>query len=161
MLLTCRYLVKPASSLICVLGSSAAIRAIRKQPDEAMLIAHATLLFGVVAAATYAGTSNLFAAYLAGASISWYDSDLAQPGDVEKIEHIEITTLVATGTVQKATCNDSNVTENETPKIVNDGTGRGEQLARPRVASTNAMLEPDGQNHKTEQAQSCLSGVSI
>ena len=160
-LLTCRYLVKPASSLIRGLASSAVIRAIRKQPEEAMLIAHVTLLFGMVAAASYAATSNLFAAYLAGASISWCDSDVARPGDVEKNEHIETTTLTATGTVQKATSNDSNVTENETPKTINDGTDRGEQLARPRVAGTNAMQEPDAQNHKTEQAQGSPSGLSI
>lgn len=160
-LLTCRYLVKPASSFICGPGLSAVMRAIRKHPDEATLIAHTTLLFGMVAAASYAGTSNLFAAYLAGASISWYDSDVARPGSVEKSERIEITTLMATGTVQKAAYNDSDITENETPKTIDDGTDRGEQLARPRVAGTNAMQEPDAHNHKTEQAQGSLSGVSI
>lgn len=74
-LLTCRYLVKPISLLIGGPGSSAVMRAIRKQPDGATLVAQTTLLFGIVAAASYAGTSNLFAAYLAGASISWYVSE--------------------------------------------------------------------------------------
>lgn len=36
-------------------------------------VAHMCLLIGMVAGATYAGTSGLFAAYLAGASISWFD----------------------------------------------------------------------------------------
>lgn len=36
---------------------------------------HSAILLGLVTGATYAGTSNLFAAYLAGASISWWDSE--------------------------------------------------------------------------------------
>lgn len=78
-LLTCRYLVKPVSSLIGGPASSALMRVFRKQPDQSALVSHTILLFGFVAAASYAGTSNLFAAYLAGASIGWYDSEVAQP----------------------------------------------------------------------------------
>jgi hypothetical protein len=37
---------------------------------------HTLLLVGLVTAATYAGTSNLFAAYIAGAGISWWDSEV-------------------------------------------------------------------------------------
>lgn len=36
-------------------------------------LAHTCVLVGIVAAATYAGTSSLFAAYLAGVIISWFD----------------------------------------------------------------------------------------
>lgn len=36
-------------------------------------IVHSCILSGLVAGATYAGTSNLFAAYLAGTLISWFD----------------------------------------------------------------------------------------
>jgi len=42
-------------------------------------IIHALILTGLVTGATYAGTSNLFAAYLAGASISWWDSEVPHP----------------------------------------------------------------------------------
>ncbi|USP82269.1 L-asparaginase 2-4 [Curvularia clavata] len=45
------------------------------KPQTAFLL-HTLLLVGLVAAATYAGTSNLFAAYIAGASISWWDSEV-------------------------------------------------------------------------------------
>ena len=41
------------------------------------LLVHTGILLGLVTAASYAGTSNLFAAYLAGAAISWWDSDVA------------------------------------------------------------------------------------
>lgn len=40
---------------------------------------HTLLLIGLVAVATYAGTSNLFAAYIAGATISWWDSEVPHP----------------------------------------------------------------------------------
>lgn len=40
-------------------------------------VAHMGVLIGLVAGATYAGTSGLFAAYLAGAGISWFDELLA------------------------------------------------------------------------------------
>lgn len=42
---------------------------------------HTLILFGCVTAATYAGTSNLFAAYVAGASISWWDSEVPHLGE--------------------------------------------------------------------------------
>jgi hypothetical protein len=35
------------------------------------------VLVGIVAAATYAGTSSLFAAYLAGVIVTWFDSTIA------------------------------------------------------------------------------------
>ena len=40
---------------------------------------HTALLVSLVAGATYAGTSNLFAAYIAGATISWWDSEIPHP----------------------------------------------------------------------------------
>ncbi|PSN58682.1 hypothetical protein BS50DRAFT_566557 [Corynespora cassiicola Philippines] len=46
-----------------------------RKPQTAFVF-HTALLVGLVAGATYAGTSNLFAAYIAGAIISWWDSDL-------------------------------------------------------------------------------------
>jgi len=40
------------------------------------LVIHTAILLALVTGATYAGTSNLFAAYLAGASVSWWDSEV-------------------------------------------------------------------------------------
>ncbi|KAI1214426.1 Sodium/hydrogen exchanger [Annulohypoxylon truncatum] len=42
-------------------------------------IIHTLILLGCVTASTYAGTSNLFAAYIAGAGISWWDSEVPHP----------------------------------------------------------------------------------
>lgn len=46
-----------------------------RRPSTAFVL-HTLILVGLVAGATYAGTSNLFAAYIAGASISWWDSEV-------------------------------------------------------------------------------------
>jgi Kef-type K+ transport system membrane component KefB len=40
---------------------------------------HTAILVGLVTGSTYAGTSNLFAAYIAGAAISWWDSEVVHP----------------------------------------------------------------------------------
>ncbi|KAI1097394.1 Sodium/hydrogen exchanger [Jackrogersella minutella] len=50
---------------------------------------HTFMLIGSVAASTYAGTSNLFAAYIAGAAISWWDS---------QVPHHELVTAESPGT---------------------------------------------------------------
>lgn len=41
-------------------------------------LAHTCVLVGTLAGATYAGTSSLFAAYLAGVIVSWFDGLLAE-----------------------------------------------------------------------------------
>ena len=42
-------------------------------------VIHTLLLIGLVTGANFAGTSNLFAAYIAGATISWWDSEVPHP----------------------------------------------------------------------------------
>jgi Kef-type K+ transport system membrane component KefB len=43
------------------------------------LVIHTLLLIGLVAGSSYAGTSNLFAAYIAGALINWWDNVVPHP----------------------------------------------------------------------------------
>lgn len=43
---------------------------------ETALAAHAAVFLGCVTGASYAGTSTLFAAYIAGAAISWWDAEV-------------------------------------------------------------------------------------
>ena len=141
-LLTCRYLIKPVSSLIGGSASSALMRVFRKQPDQAALVSHTTLLFGFVTVASYAGTSNLFAAYLAGASIGWYDSEVAQSCNIEVIEPM------ATVSVQQAAHNEGCVNENEKRNSLGDETD-------------HTLQEPGGQDRKVDRIQSSLSGASV
>ncbi|KAF2679590.1 Sodium/hydrogen exchanger [Lentithecium fluviatile CBS 122367] len=49
------------------------------QLRQTALTLHTALLLVLITGASYAGTSNLFAAYITGASISWWDSELPHP----------------------------------------------------------------------------------
>ncbi|KAL7958488.1 Sodium/hydrogen exchanger family domain-containing protein [Trichoderma compactum] len=44
-------------------------------------VIHTSILVGCITGSTYAGTSNLFAAYIAGAAISWWDSEIPHPAN--------------------------------------------------------------------------------
>lgn len=85
-----------------------------------------------MAAASYAGIPNLFAAYLAGASISWYDTEVAH-----------------------------NSAENEKLNSPAHGIDTGKQLGTPGVAGTLSFQQPAGRHLKIERAGSSLSGASI
>lgn len=81
--LLCRYCIKPVTVWLN--------RFRKNRPDawvaqlllkrQTALLLHTGLLLGLVAGASYAGTSNLFAAYIAGAVISWWDDEVPHPDD--------------------------------------------------------------------------------
>jgi Kef-type K+ transport system membrane component KefB len=79
--------IVPLLCCLCVKPSTVVLNRFRRNhPDawiakllclrQTALIMHTALLLGLVAGASYAGTSNLFAAYIAGAVISWWDSEV-------------------------------------------------------------------------------------
>jgi hypothetical protein len=77
----CRFIVKPITlSLNRYREShpSARLAGILCRSQTAFVL-HSLLLIALVTGATYAGTSNLFAAYIAGATISWWDSEVPHP----------------------------------------------------------------------------------
>ncbi|KAL4794971.1 Sodium/hydrogen exchanger family-domain-containing protein [Aspergillus venezuelensis] len=69
--LTCRFVLRPI--LPKLLQSRNKLPDFTGTPQFAFL-GYTALLVGLVAGATYAGTSSLFAAYLAGVITSWFDS---------------------------------------------------------------------------------------
>lgn len=74
----CRFVVEPCTK---ALNRARQARAGGKTDrvlsrSETALLIHTALLTALVAGASYAGTSNLFAAYLAGVVISWWDSEV-------------------------------------------------------------------------------------
>lgn len=79
-LLTCRFVAKPVTlwfnSKVRAKQDGRVARTARNTYTPVVI--HTIILLGLVTGATYAGTSNLFAAYLAGASISWWDSEFSQ-----------------------------------------------------------------------------------
>lgn len=74
----CRLIAQPLTTWLNGVRKSSPNGALNKlcQGTHAAFIIHTLVLTALVTGATYAGTSNLFAAYLAGASISWWDSEV-------------------------------------------------------------------------------------
>ncbi|KAB2100354.1 hypothetical protein AG0111_0g11603 [Alternaria gaisen] len=79
-----------------LLSSSVALTEIRTQTAFTV---HTLTLIGLVAGATYAGTSNLFAAYIAGASNSWWDSDVPHPASTLATTPVAEKSPAASGSV--------------------------------------------------------------
>ncbi len=69
--LVCRFMARPV--LVKILESKAKLPQFTRTSQFAF-IGYTCLLVGLVAGGTYAGTSSLFAAYLAGVITSWFDS---------------------------------------------------------------------------------------
>ncbi|OBT49944.1 hypothetical protein VE04_09643 [Pseudogymnoascus sp. 24MN13] len=76
--LACRLVAQPLTTWLNGARKSSPNGALNKlcQATHTAFIIHTLVLAALVTGATYAGTSNLFAAYLAGASISWWDSEV-------------------------------------------------------------------------------------
>ncbi|KAG5974307.1 hypothetical protein E4U56_004819 [Claviceps arundinis] len=74
--LLCLFLVRPLMRRISQvrkrLGPGACSRFLAS--EHLALLVHTLILLGYVIGASFSGTSNLFAAYIAGASVSWWDS---------------------------------------------------------------------------------------
>lgn len=76
--LCCRFIVLPGRRRI---ESSKSLKGCKQvlRRRETVFVAHTTLLLGFVTGASFAGASNLFAAYLAGTLISWWDTVDTRP----------------------------------------------------------------------------------
>lgn len=77
-LVICRYVILPVTKQINkkkVKSPDLFIFRLARQEETALVI-YTAILIGMVTGATYAGTSGLFAAYLAGAAIKWWDNDI-------------------------------------------------------------------------------------
>ncbi|CUS22495.1 LAQU0S05e06678g1_1 [Lachancea quebecensis] len=72
--LGCKFLVRPLARVF----PTAPLRITRPflNKEQTSFLVHTLILLGFVVGSSYAGTSNLYAAYLAGASISWYDDEV-------------------------------------------------------------------------------------
>jgi len=81
--LVCRFVVRPVTVWVLGMrGSGGKLDAVFRGVHVPFLV-HTVVLVGLVTGATFAGTSNLFTAYLAGAAISWWDGEVMS---VEKVE---------------------------------------------------------------------------
>jgi Kef-type K+ transport system membrane component KefB len=88
--LVCLSIAKPATLRLNQYREAHALGKLNKllRRKSTAFALHTLLLVGLVTAATYAGTSNLFAAYIAGAGISWWDSDVPHTVIQAKASHM-------------------------------------------------------------------------
>ncbi|KAK1142018.1 hypothetical protein N8T08_008224 [Aspergillus melleus] len=121
--LACRFCLQPVLRKFVGL---------KDRMPEAMLtaqcafVAHTCVLVGLVAGATYAGTSSLFAAYLAGVIVSWFDGIVAE-------------SKVQAETPQQRGVNDSSGTQ-DTPDI-------GKQPAQEPTSASFLAEYPSAAEH--------------
>lgn len=72
----CFVLVKPATKWLNISRARCSLISDIIGLERTALAAHVSILLCCVAGASYAGASNLLAAYIAGASIAWWDNDV-------------------------------------------------------------------------------------
>lgn len=82
----CRFVVKPVTGWVDGMRKARPGGNVDRwcKGDYMPFLVHTVVLLGMVTGATYAGTSNLFAAYLAGAAVSWWDSEVSHVEGVEE-----------------------------------------------------------------------------
>jgi hypothetical protein len=106
-------------------------------------VIHTAYLLGIVIGATFAGTSSLLAAYIAGATISWWDSD---------VPHLEAQDTNATGSqgTEGSRVTDSHTTEESSaapadhrplPTVMEGGSG-AEIFHRYYESALQNILKP-------------------
>ncbi|OQD80434.1 hypothetical protein PENANT_c035G07367 [Penicillium antarcticum] len=101
-------------------------------------LAHTCVLVGIVAGATYAGTSSLFAAYLAGVIVSWFDSLVAESKFSENSSRSE-TSQSATGVSHQQVDSHDNATVvdiNQTSRVTESSGTRTTSKNEPSHDST-------------------------
>ncbi|KAK1852903.1 sodium/hydrogen exchanger family protein [Colletotrichum chrysophilum] len=83
----CRFIVQPATVWLNAVREKtpgSRVDRLLRQRQTAFVI-HTLWLFGLVIGGTFAGTSSLLAAYVAGATVSWWDSEVPHAAALPEI----------------------------------------------------------------------------
>ncbi|CAO2649417.1 Nn.00g068020.m01.CDS01 [Neocucurbitaria sp. VM-36] len=149
--LVCLFFVKPVTSLLNryreAHPNSRLNSVLRK--THTVFTVHTLLLTGLVAGATYAGTSNLFAAYIAGATISWWDSEVPHPARIsEKTDQADFCAPGGTFTIQPTTNKSDDIAP---PKPLMQSENN-----RNRNAETQSSQTSDFQRHNEDTRGSAI-----
>ncbi|KAI0885026.1 Sodium/hydrogen exchanger [Annulohypoxylon maeteangense] len=77
----CVFVAKPITLWLNVMRTKSPLGFLNRllMDDRVAWLIHTLILIGCIAGSSYAGTSNLFAAYIAGTGISWWDSEVPHP----------------------------------------------------------------------------------
>lgn len=136
LIIICRFIVKPLTLWLAGrMKESTNIlpRFILLHRKETALVIHTTNLMVMVAGSSYAGTSNLLAAYLAGASISWWESEVS--------------------CLQEGTEKDSAVTSRYLSRHPSTREGLDEATANDSPDGQNVSVRNEGQRNNTFRQQ--------
>ncbi|KAL2074321.1 hypothetical protein VTL71DRAFT_8099 [Oculimacula yallundae] len=136
--LLCRFVALPLTGVLNRMRKSSPggfVDKIARQTHTAFVI-HTLILLGLVTGATYAGTSNLFAAYLAGASVSWWDSEVPHVDAVVKKSTSKVSTQgntimteeIADSTQDQAARTDAQDVTGAVPEARSSGTSSGDEV---------------------------------
>lgn len=141
----CRFLVKPVTKLLNIVRKSrpdGVVSEVCEAPYTPFLL-HTGILAGMVTGSSYAGTSNLFAAYLAGAAISWWDSDI--PHLNAAVKSLELTSLE----IKPASGESSTRRDESTPNRTAEGTKAAEVSSPPRQDKTHETVNKSSSHPST------------
>lgn len=130
--------------LLCLLGIRPALKVIlahkHRFPEftgtvQFYFLVNTCLLVGMVAGATYAGTSSLFAAYLAGVMTSWMDDFLKENSETVDAANANASTEPSTGNTSQE--EDSTRQEKDSNQ---DNRTTGQQTASPKHETPTGSL---------------------
>jgi len=135
----CCYLVQPATVYCNHLREShpGGNFDVLLRRRETALVLHTSLLLALATGSSYAGTSNLFAAYLAGAIISWWDSDAPH---VKSLEGAEGNSHCSTSN-QATSSATSSATEQDVTSNTPSSTSRPQMRANPTTSSNSPLSQ--------------------
>lgn len=79
--ITCKFIIRPITLWLNKKRAAAPKGRLNRllSTCSAAWTIHTLTLIGFIAGSTYAGTSNLYAAYIAGTCISWWDAEVPHP----------------------------------------------------------------------------------
>jgi hypothetical protein len=139
--LVCLFVAKPATLRLNQHREAHSLGKLNTllQKKSTAFVSHTLVLVGLVTGATYAGTSNLFAAYIAGASISWWDSE---------VPHAVIRATAQQGAEEK---NDRNVAN--APAAPAEQPSSVETESEPQSTQRASPSTVDGSNADTQLSQ--------
>jgi Kef-type K+ transport system membrane component KefB len=157
--LVCHLFIKPVT---CALNryrnahTSASVNKLLQKRSAAFVI-HTWLLISVVAGATYAGTSNLFAAYIVGASISWWDSE------VPHVDRAKKPFLVEKQKTKENVASTTGASSTEEPHADVDrpdgGVQRAQRTSSNRINGTSPSAEPSHVVSLHNQGEACTGSA--
>lgn len=147
---TCRLLIQPLTKYLWVRISKAERLERHFASPPVAFVAHTLLLVALITGSTYAGTSNLFAAYIAGAVVTWWDALILSVSQDNVTKDFKNEPAANTSQLQESTVEESSSTSQRTD--VAHPTEQAQTLHE--LSSVPPALQQEGEYN-------AISGVAI